>query len=307
MESYKEQKGRGTDGFGFLELNEDELQLHRFVYEVDALKGLADSKAPEILFHHRWPTSNINSAKSNHPIMSDSDVYQYNYYMIHNGHITNHFELKEAHNKLGIAYNTMVDDKTNDSESLLHELALVIEEKKEYKDFAAKGSMAFVMVQTSKLNIPVALYYGKGWSSDLTKNEDENILEIKSIGGKDMVTANILFRFDYETHETTQKELELSYRSYSTYHSNINHNRKDTLISIVNDIMEDRTTLDWEVKDLSFMDKRMLAMNVLCRLKQLDIIYERYLGHKDFVGANSVGDVMNIHQETLKLLKYDKQ
>lgn len=206
---FKQQRGRGTNGFGFIEIHNNKVFLKRFTKEADALEHLDRSEASEILFHHRAPTSTDNTVKTNHPIMADNDVYKHKYYIIHNGHINNSYLLKSEHEKLDIKYSSMQDYRFNDSESLMHELALIIEGKKEAKDFAAKGSLAFVLLQTDKANNPIALYYGRNDSNPLKLTQITGLMTLRSEGSSDNVEPNKLFRFDYKTKETTVENMDL--------------------------------------------------------------------------------------------------
>lgn len=209
---YEFQKTRGTDGYGFTEVFGDRISTKRFKDEKDALAELKKSQSSEILFHHRQPTSTENDVKSNHPIITTSEVYKYNYYFIHNGCITNDEYLKKEHEKLGIKYNTTVEDKFNDSESLMHELILVIEGIKKPEEFEAIGSMAFIMLQTDKNNKAVSLCYGR-WNNPLTLFQLEDSLTIRSVGGSgNEISENILYKFDYITRKTTEQPIKFGER-----------------------------------------------------------------------------------------------
>lgn len=204
---YEQQKHRGTQGFGFVEITDEELKHHTFVLEKDMLDALEKSGSNHILFHHRIPTSTTNNVVSNHPIFTDWEGYKHNYYMVHNGHIRNCDELKKEHEKYGIEYNTNEGNMFTDSESLLHELALIVEEIKDYKDFKAEGGLAFIMVQTDKLNNPIALYYGRN-TNDLKVQQMANCFVLRSeCHTGEEVPSNILHRYDYDTKEITKKEV----------------------------------------------------------------------------------------------------
>jgi len=208
---YKLQQDKGRSGFGFVEVIKDKVRLGRYVYESDAMNKLNISKSTEILFHHRIPTSTINSAISNHPIFTDSSAYKYNYHFVHNGGISNDKELKQKHEDLGIGYSSVHNDGTfNDSEALMHELIAVIEKINEPKEFDARGTIAFVMIQTEKApsNKVVALYYGRNNGSPLmvTKTKDEII--IRSRNAKADVEPNKLFKYNYKTRKHTFRKVE---------------------------------------------------------------------------------------------------
>lgn len=238
---YDTQKTRGRNGFGFVEVSDDYLKIKRFVFEIDALDALSKSKSSHILFHHRIPTSTNNNTKSNHPICLENDIYKHNYYFIHNGHVTNADELRKEHEKRGIVYNTDNDSKFTDSEALAHELALVIEEIKEPKDFDAEGGMAFIMIQTDKFYNPVALYYGRN-GSPLRMYQTKDLLVLRSEGTfeGELLDTDVLFRYDYKTKEITKKDVKFGtvYLPEPTY--NFEH---DGFIDKILNIYENRYIL----------------------------------------------------------------
>lgn len=210
--SFYEQRGRGINGFGFVEIFKDYITTRRFTEEGDTIKSLSESKACEIMFHHRMPTSTDNDVKTNHPIISKQDFFEYNYYFVHNGVIRNPYAIKREHEKLGIEYSTKneKDSRFNDSEALMHELALVIEGKKKKEDFSVRGSIAFIMLQTNKFNKATALYYGRNSFNPLTITNVRNVLTaIKSEGGNDKIKENTLFRYDYESKDTISEPLQM--------------------------------------------------------------------------------------------------
>ena len=232
--AYEQQKGRGRSGFGFIELKENELNLKRFVHEEEALKQLRLSKATEILWHHRIPTSTINSGLSNHPLFTTGDFYTHKYYLVHNGGINNDLSLREEHEKLGIQYNSIakslsgVGQGFNDSEALLHELALVLDGKKDIKDFKAYGGMAFIMLQTDRFNNALALYFGRNSNPLTITHLKGDILSIKSENGAEEVAPNILHRFDYLEQEITRKEMIFPHSSYTQSREFIHHISRKT-------------------------------------------------------------------------------
>lgn len=199
---------RGRSGFGFTAIYDDRIDLKRFVLEKDFLDALNECKSSCIMMHQRIPTSSSNNVIGNHPIYLNNDVYNYNYYLIHNGHISNCDDLKIEHEKLGLIYSSNDGYDYTDSESLAHELALVIEEKKEPKDFNAKGGMAFIMIQTDKFNNPLAMWYGRNCWNPLKIQKTDSSLTLRSESPNgETVEANILFRYDYNTKEITKKEI----------------------------------------------------------------------------------------------------
>ena len=204
---YEAQKSRGSDGFGFVEVLDDDTPIHRFVYEKDAIDMLKASKSNAILFHHRIPTSTTNNTKSNHPIYTNWSVYKHNYYLIHNGHISNCAELRVKHEKLGIKYNTDEGSKFTDSESLLHEVALIIEDINEPNEFTAAGGMALIIMQTDKFNNPTALFYGRNHMPiKIQQLADSFVLRSECVTG-DLVEINKLFKYDLEKKVVTSEDV----------------------------------------------------------------------------------------------------
>lgn len=155
-------------------------------------------QSKEIMFHHRYPTSTDNSVKHNHPIYNVKD-YDHNYYLVHNGVIQNDVELKKYHEELGLTYTSAHGTDYNDSECLLNELAMVIEGIKKPQEFTAKGSMAFVLLQTDKMGHAKGLYYGRNWGSPLKIHYDkEKYLMLSSAGAGGDVELNKLFQYHYD-------------------------------------------------------------------------------------------------------------
>lgn len=266
-ELFENQKSRGTDGFGILEVltdvkvNHNKIKVSRFVYEKDAIEYLSQSKANEILFHHRIPTSTKNSVKTNHPIIASNDIYENKYYLIHNGIISNCNELKEEHEKLGIKYNTIEKDKFNDSESLLHELVLIIEGYKKESDIV--GSLAFIMLQTDKSNNPKNLFFGRN-GNPLSLFELENSITLRSLGSEN-IESDKLFNYDYKTGKITHKEM-----TFSNYYFRRSEtgSRLDTkgYILLVSDIYEGKKV---DYQDLLGLNKEELGLLLVIARKVL--------------------------------------
>lgn len=222
---YDAQKSRGQKGFGFVEVLDDKISHHTFVREKEMLDKLKESKSNHILFHHRIPTSTSNNVNSNHPIFSDWEGYKHNYYLIHNGHISNADELRKEHEKYGIKYNTDESNKFTDSEALLHEVALVVEEINEPKEFSAEGGMAFIMIQTDKENNPVALYYGRNYSNPMLLQQTENVFVLRSeCATGAIVDANKLFRYDYTTKAITEQDIKFGTSWYERKQEVVEYN-----------------------------------------------------------------------------------
>lgn len=258
---FDNQKERGTDGFGILEVLSDakvehnKIKVSRFVCEKDTIDYLTKSKAKEILFHHRIPTSTRNSVKTNHPIIASNNVYKHNYYLIHNGIINNCEMLKKGHEELGINYTTIEGDKFNDSESLLHELALVIEGYKKESEYDIRGSLAFIMLQTDRETSELKnLFFGRS-GNPLSLFELGESVTIRSLGSQN-VQPDRLFNYDYKTGKITNREMEFSkYNAYNFSSRSINRLDSKGYMFIVSDIYEGKHV---EYQDLLELNKEEL-------------------------------------------------
>lgn len=246
---YFSQSKRGKDGYGFINITNG--GYFRTKYEHEILKALKCNKSSEILFHHRNPTSTSNTVDTAHPICSNGN-YEHKYYLVHNGIIRNSSKLYDDHVlTYEIEYTTKETWQGkngelyfmfNDSESLLHELALMIEGKKEKKDFNAIGSMAFIMLQTDKDNKAIALYYGRNFASPLKVIANENRVTLTSEGQGVNVEPDRLFRYDYDKNEITYEDLEFQaiHQAYwqRNHHNDINYGEKGYNDDVHNAIMD---------------------------------------------------------------------
>ncbi len=290
LTAFEVQKFKGRNGFGFVGVYKNRIETKRFTEEKEALKYLSNVKASEILFHHRIPTSTDNTVETNHPIIARSGFYKHNYYLVHNGMLWNDDRLKKEHEKLGIKYSTIDGNKFNDSEALLHELALIIEGKKESKDFGADGTLAFIIIQTDKNNNEVALYYGRNNNSPLTKTEVPKVLmSLRSIGGREKVQPNILFRYDYVSKETTEKYINFGQKISSKY------------INDVNDLMNDILSY----KEIILPELNSLLMRELCILYKINetLLNEEKIKYENAILNNDYGVRYRSTYDYGKLLK----
>ncbi len=210
---YKNQDTRGKNGFGFIEIEGSTVgPLRRFQYEKETLTALYPTTAKEILFHHRIPTSTPNIPESNHPIPVQHESLQYDYYVIHNGVISN---LREKYEKMGFVFTTTIkmayvtakgmnyealdeDEQTNDSEYFAIDLALAIEGEKEALD--SEGSIAFIALQMEKgSQKAVKLFYGHNYRSPLKMDITDYAMSLSSAGTGSNVTEHRLHSIDYAT------------------------------------------------------------------------------------------------------------
>jgi predicted glutamine amidotransferase len=133
-EMYQEQYSRGQEGFGMISIGKDKkVSINRSCEGVGALYSLMTNKAPIILFHHRYPTSTLNRLQQTHPIYVSNKSLKFDWYVMHNGVITNTAELHKKHTDAGFKYTTEIPEhakynsKFNDSESLAVEIAMHFE------------------------------------------------------------------------------------------------------------------------------------------------------------------------------------
>lgn len=221
---YRRQASRGRDGFGFLVLDE-KARARRALTEGKILERLKkESASREILFHHRFPTSTDNLIDATHPILVSHTSLQYDYYLAHNGVISNDWELRREHLALGFVYRTEVITTVqtrnqketrvtyNDSETLAIDFARTIEGQQE--SMKATGSIAFIAIRLEKkTRKPLMLYYGHNAGSPLTIERQRDFLAITSEGGTPLVT-NMLYSHDYATGEDNERTFMVG-----TYHT----------------------------------------------------------------------------------------
>lgn len=169
IKKYNKQRTRGYQGFGVLNVTKSgKIEIYRQTEEQDFIKDLTkikDKGGKFCFVHHRFPTSTKNLKSQTHPIKVTDKKFEFDYYLMHNGVISNTNELKAKHDKLGIEYSSLLTYKTtmssfmgkstwyeykwNDSNSLAVELARLIENQTEDLD-TVKGTFAFIMVQVNK-------------------------------------------------------------------------------------------------------------------------------------------------------------
>lgn len=229
IKRYYKQKSRGSEGFGFIELkNGKVIGGKRAEEEKDILAELEKSTADEILFHHRFPTSTPNFVEATHPIEVKHHSLKYNYYVVHNGVITNDEDLKEKFEKEGFVFttkmkkqwitkgNTYSSEIFNDSESLAIDIAKAIENGTPIK---SHGAIAVIALQVEKkTKKAIALYYGRNYGNPLKIEEFGDFFGLSSEEGK-LLDTNFLYRYDYATGEVIKEKKDIgSYAvSYSKY------------------------------------------------------------------------------------------
>lgn len=220
---YKNQKHRGTEGFGYITIENGKLTgLKRSEDEKTILEMLKKETANEILFHHRFPTSTPNFEEATHPIVVSNDILEYDYYTVHNGVISNPEKLKVNHNKLGFVYSTAMkkqyvtkgntydyETEWNDSESFAIDLALYLEGKQEELD--SLGRIAFISYKVDKKTKEVInVYYGRNHKNPLMiykGNKFESMSSENKKGGAKNLTPHVIHCLDYKTGKTTIEDI----------------------------------------------------------------------------------------------------
>ena len=224
---YHAQKSRGQEGFGYLAINSP-AKLVRHTTEKNILEMLRAEHAPEILFHHRYPTSTPNITEMAHPLVIEGGTLKHRYYIAHNGVIQNDDELKAKHEKLGFAYSTIMQKfyrigigasakdyfypaQFNDSEAFGIERCRVIE--KQQDSIEAKGASAFVAMRVNSKDMPEMLYYGRNEQNPLHIERNKDFCVIASEGHGTSVTPHKLYSADMRTNEITERDILIGERT----------------------------------------------------------------------------------------------
>lgn len=224
IKRYKNQKSRGQQGFGFVAIKNNRVVAYvRAQHEDEIMKALRQQDAPEILFHHRFPTSTPNVEESAHPLLVEHPDLKYRYYIAHNGVIRNTDELYAKHAELGFKYSTELryyfetargerfegDVEWNDSESLAIETALALEEKK--KDIETKGAVALIGLKLDGDRVVERLFY-RNDGNPLKLEENKHLLAISSEGKGESVGTTFVYRLkDGGGYEPLQSRLMTPY------------------------------------------------------------------------------------------------
>lgn len=212
LKRYNKQKYRGSEGFGFVTLDKSHevKDFLRYQNEKEASAELKKMAYSHILFHHRYPTSTPNIPESAHPIKVQHAELLHDYYVVHNGVITNDEELRTKHIKQGYKYTTDLytsyvatsgksyhtETSFNDSEALAIELARAFEGLSDKVE--ARGAIAYIALQVDKsTHKATALYFGHNDGNPLTVTDTPHGITIASEGGKDIDEGS--YRMDLDT------------------------------------------------------------------------------------------------------------
>lgn len=203
MDIFQDQRGRGIKGFGGIYMKEDgTFKEYRATDELKALLDLKLNPAKLVLFHHRTPTSTENKINQTHPLPISNSRLKYDYFVAHNGMISNDNELKKSHEKAGFKYLTECKEKSyygnrmeikfNDSETLAIEVAMYIEKLR--KNLRTEGSVAFIAAQVNKKTKKIInIFFGRNHQV-LTMTVEKEAVTVSSEGQKKDVEPNKLFK-----------------------------------------------------------------------------------------------------------------
>src|ERR1035437_8233170 len=217
---YQSQKHRGSEGFGFVELNNGIVgAVVRAEGEKEILAKLKASTADEIMFHHRFPTSTPNYIEATHPILVKHKDLKYDYYVMHNGIVSNDEEMKAKHNLKGFEYRTEMISKMvtrgnkyitgsqwNDSEAMAIDFCLSLENDTEME---SEGSIALVALQfQKKTRKAINLYYGHNTGNPVMIEDTKGLFSLSSETGI-ATPADPLFVYSYKTGEVTEQKMSI--------------------------------------------------------------------------------------------------
>jgi len=224
---------RGQQGFGYVSFDDVVTAYTRRTTRTEIEAVMENNKSKSIMFHHRLPTSTPNYADCAHPIRVSHEELNHDYYVVHNGVISNDGVLRDKHIALGYEYITTIESivktknhkqcacRWNDSEALAIDLARFIEGKS--MEIEANGSIAFIALQVNKqTNKVMRVFYGRN-SSPLTFKLTDNSLILRSEGETDSISPNVLYCLDIKTWKVESVEVPIGKimsigRVYSNYY-----------------------------------------------------------------------------------------
>ena len=235
LKRYRAQKARGTQGFGYVAIQNDQIiSYKRAETEHEIVNLLSKEKAPEILFHHRQPTGTPNMTEQAHPFLVENEMLDHQYFVAHNGVIRNTAELYDAHEKMGIGYSSemlkayvskngeqhVTGVVWNDSESLAVETALALDGKK--NRIETEGPAAVIGLQTKGKKV-INRFFFRNMLNPLKWHEDKVMITITSMGEGTVVEPSQVYRINPTGGFSVLSEKLLPFLSYKptveTYHS----------------------------------------------------------------------------------------
>lgn len=222
---YKNQAGRGRQGYGYVAIQDGKLvSIQRAKTEEEIKKLLMKEEAGLILFHHRAPTSTKNTVGTTHPIFVSNPELEYDYYLAHNGVITNDTFLKSKHERLGYKYTTefhehvvatyndgrseVLDTETavfNDSECLAIEFARYVEGKEDRINTVGEAAFWAISLEKGTNNV-LNVYLGKNKGRDLKLIKNKKWFGFSSESGKDIKDMK-LYTINFEDLDIYESDL----------------------------------------------------------------------------------------------------
>lgn len=171
-----------------------------------------------VLFHHRFPTSTVNVKRAAHPFNTGDHFGNVKYVLVHNGVISNPKDLKPEHEKLGINYQSVLQDGTyNDSEALLWDFALTMEGQQE--ELKVYGGIAFICIKLVD-DVPEKLYFGRNYGRPLKLFRGKDGIMLSSEGIGDEIEAARLYTYNYKLNRMTHKFFRIPSYDSSKWNSN---------------------------------------------------------------------------------------
>lgn len=211
FDKYLSQRNRGHDGFGLF----NGTHLVKAAMEDRIVNWLSreKNKSSLLMFHHRWPTSTINTRKTAHPFTTGKYFGDTEYILVHNGVIRYPDVRHEEHVKRGIKYQSSLGDgKYNDSECLLWDFALWEEGK--IPELETYGDVAFICMKVVKGKLSKLFFY-HNWARPLFMEHDKKHLSLASTGLKEEVKEGMLYTWLYGNHHLSKEYLSIP--TYKTY------------------------------------------------------------------------------------------
>ena len=232
LDYFKKQITRGQQGFGYVAFDDTVRAYIRRQNKEEIEKALSLKSARSIMFHHRIPTSTPNFSDTTHPIKVSHKELLFDYYVIHNGIISNDSILHDDHVAMGYVYNTTViteiktsndrfkSEEYNDSEAFAIDLVRTIEGKQD--TMLAKGSIAFIALQVDKKTQEVKRsFFGHNAGNPLSYHFTDNVLVLRSMGEEDEALENTLISLDFKTWEITENDFKIGeYATVKNYYNN---------------------------------------------------------------------------------------
>lgn len=239
LKQFMNQRNRGTQGFGIYD--PDFQHIIKETKESKIKKWLKKHPSKEILFHHRFPTSTKNVKNAAHPFSTKDYFGDVEYILIHNGVISNSYELARQHTERGIEYSSVQPNGTfNDSEALLFDIALTLEgEQSEPK---AIGSCAFIMIEKHKDDPKLnKLHYYHNSVNPLFKRDTAKMWMLSSTqeGNAQHVPVNVLYSYNYETEQTDHRLFYVETGRWNSAHYQSSSYEADRFIQTIQDEEEE--------------------------------------------------------------------